>query len=113
MNDGEAFGRSEGTLNLRANRLSSFPASALPIVQLVQVMGGQVVTGNDAIRVRGCDRVRERLQRHQAPVGMGLAHRIHLAKRVSRRTDGVHGAPGLGQSHGQTRGREPPGRCRN
>src|SRR5580698_1189757 len=83
--------RTEGALNQSANRLSLLSAPPFLVIKVVQMIRGQVIAGNNEIRLGRCDRIAERTQRYQTLIGVGLTHCVHGGERMSRRTDGIHG----------------------
>src|ERR1700677_212671 len=109
---GKALRRSQRTLDQFADCPPRFPAHLFPFVQMMQVTGGQIVTGNDEIRRCGCDRIGQALQRHQAAVSIGPAHRSHLAEHMPAGTQGLDRASGPGQSQPEPNRWDPTG-CRS
>ena len=69
-------GAPERTLDQCANRGSGFALAPLLVVQQVQVLGRQVVAGNDHVRLSSRDCIAKRRQSLQASVTINSAYRI-------------------------------------
>ena len=82
----EAFRRTERALDEFANR-SPCIASLLSAVQIVQVPGCEVITGNNEIRIRRDNRALERQQWRKPVVSMSVELGISFADRMACRTN--------------------------